>query len=71
MSAYLYPELPSKAAYKKAIGEGKKIVAKENKPWGQDAVQNGAVTFEGPHYPKPHKYYGTAKVENGLVVKVT
>jgi hypothetical protein len=71
MSAYLYPEMNSKKAYKKAIAEGVTITARENTPWGQDWVENGKVTFEGPHYPKPHKYYGNAVVENGKVVRVS
>lgn len=71
MSCYLYPEKPSKAAYKKAIAAGEEIIARENTPWGLDKVKNAEVAFEGPHYPKPHKYYGKAKVVDGRVVKVT
>ena len=32
---------------------------------------NGTVTLEGPHYPQPHKWYATATLENGEVVKVS
>lgn len=70
MSAYLYPELKSKHAYKQAIAEGAAITARENTPLGQKRVVDGVVTFEGPHYPKPHRYYGQATVKDGLVVDV-
>jgi hypothetical protein len=71
MSAYLYPELPSKKAYKEAIKQGETITARENTPWGQKEVTNGPVTFEGPHYPKPHKYYGKAVVKEGRVISIS
>ena len=71
MSAYLYPELKSKKAYKEAIANGETIVAADNSLFNQDYIKNGTVTFEGPHYPKPHRYYGKAVVENGKVVKIS
>jgi len=70
MSAYLFPEKPSKKAYKESIASGEIITAAENTPWGSKIVNNGIVTFEGPHFPKPHRYYGQATVVNGKVVKI-
>lgn len=70
MTAYLYPELASKAAYRRAIAQGVTVKARENTPSDQDYVQSGRVAFEGPHYPKAHRYYGEATVENGKVTKV-
>jgi hypothetical protein len=70
MSAYLYPNLKSKKAYKEAIASGETITARENYPWGSETVDNGRVCFEGPHYPKPHRFYGNAIVENGRVVEI-
>lgn len=39
---------------------------------GQDpfAVPNGRYCVEGPHYPKPHTWYASVKVEDGVIVKV-
>lgn len=31
---------------------------------------NGTICIEGPHYPEPHRYYASAVVENGIIVKV-
>jgi len=28
------------------------------------------VSLEGPHYPKPHRWYALAEVVDGVVVKV-
>jgi len=70
MSAYLYPEMRSKKAYKEAIANGKIVTACENTPWGQSPCFDGTYTFEGPHYPKPHRYYGTAVVKNGKVISI-
>ena len=39
MSCYLYPNLPSKVAYKRAIEAGNEIIAKRNTPWGQILVE--------------------------------
>ena len=71
MSAYLYPEMKSKAAYKKAIKEGVIITACKNTPGGSVPVSDEIIGFEGPHYPKSHTYYGTATVKGGRVTKVT
>jgi len=71
MSAYLYPNLKSKKAYKDAIAKGQTIMAQENTPWGNKPIDSGRAVFEGPHYPQPHRFYGTAIVENGKVVKIS
>ena len=70
MSAYLYPNLKSKKAYKEAIKKGMEIIAMENTPFGQKDIKDGEVTFEGPHFPEPHRFYGIAVVKNGLVVSI-
>ena len=37
-------------------------------PW--PAKLNGQVCIEGPHYPKPHRWYATVELEDGQIVKV-
>ena len=34
------------------------------------AQRNGRVALEGPHYPEPHRWYASATVVDGIVVKV-
>jgi hypothetical protein len=70
VSAYLYPNLGSKKAFRDAIAAGKVITAMANYPSGSEFCERGTFCFEGPHYPKPHRFYGKATVENGRVVKV-
>lgn len=31
---------------------------------------NGTCSVEGPHYPQPHRWYGTVTIVNGIVTKV-
>jgi hypothetical protein len=33
-------------------------------------AENGRVTVEGPHYPKPHTWYAQVEVKDRQVVKV-
>jgi hypothetical protein len=39
-------------------------------PFGGNEPQNGVLTFEGPHYPAPHKWYAQAIAKDGVIVKV-
>ena len=39
-------------------------------PFGPD-VPDGSCTLEGPHYPKPHRWYASCQVKNGQVVPGT
>jgi hypothetical protein len=36
-------------------------------PFGPN-VPDGPCTLEGPHYPKPHRWYASCQVKNGRVV---
>ena len=38
-------------------------------PFG-DAPRNGEVFLEGPHYPRPHKWYVRAIMKDGKVIKI-
>jgi len=31
---------------------------------------DGAVTLEGPHFPEPHRWYASATVKSGIIVRV-
>lgn len=32
--------------------------------------KDGEVSIEGPHYPEPHRWYASATIADGVVVKV-
>lgn len=69
---YLRPNLSSKKAYKEALKSGQTITAfQPNDLFGVGVPENGVITFEGPHYPKPHRFYGEATLRDGKVVKIS
>ena len=35
-----------------------------------DNQRDGQVCLEGPHYPEPHKWYASATIKDGIIVKV-
>ena len=60
----------TKKALKGALKAGTVITTYQ--PGGQfEAQRNGRIALEGPHYPEPHRWYASAIIENGIVVKVT
>ncbi len=60
----------SKKALKEAVAAGKVVtVFQPNAMF--PAPTEGRVSLEGPHYPEPHKWYATAVLKDGKVVKVT
>jgi hypothetical protein len=67
---YTHFNFKTKKALKVAIESGKRVTVYQPGPFGSGDVRNGVVTIEGPHYPEPHRWYATATVENGVVVKV-
>ena len=67
--AYVDPNYPTKKAFVDAVKNG--VKHHTYNPSGMfPTTQNGSDTVEGPHYPKPHKWYASVVVENGVVVKV-
>ena len=66
---YIYPDMKSKAAIKRAIVAGETLTVQAN-GLEHEPPHNGVVTVEGPHYPKPHTWYGQAVIKDGVVVKI-
>lgn len=59
----------TKKQLKEAVKSGKEIGVYQ--PGGLfPAQQNGSVCIEGPHYPQPHTWYATCKIENGAIKSV-
>jgi len=66
---YVNPDYKSKKDFKAAVESGKAHYPYN--PSGMfPAPENGTTTIEGPHYPKPHKWYARVEVKDGNVVKV-
>jgi len=66
--SYTTIDFKTKKALKEAIASGQEIRCYQP-GLGPDLSRfNGVVYLEGPHYPKPHTWYASAKMENGVVV---
>lgn len=67
--SYVDPDYKSKKEFKAAVERG--IDHRTYNPSGMfTPPQQGPDTIEGPHYPKPHRWYASVKVKDGIVVKV-
>ena len=67
---YTTEDFKSKKALKEAVANGEKVTIFQPGPFGGNEPKNGEVALEGPHYPKPHSWYATATLKDGVVVKV-
>lgn len=67
--SYVNPDYPTKKAFKEAVEAG--VKHRTYNPSGLfPTTQNGTDVIEGPHYPKPHRWYARVDVVNGVVTKV-
>jgi len=67
---YTRENFKTKKALKEAIAAGRKIGYWQPGPFGGNEPLDGTIFLEGPHYPEPHRWYASAVVENGYIVKV-
>lgn len=67
--AYVDPDYKSKKDFALAVKNGV-----PHRPYNPSGLfpekENGRVAIEGPHYPKPHRWYADCDVENGVITKV-
>ena len=66
---YTSPDFKTKKALKEAVLAGKQVCV-YNPGLGGEPPTSGTVCVEGPHYPKPHTWYATVTLENGVIVRV-
>jgi hypothetical protein len=66
--AYVSPNFKSKKALKEALAAGQHVEVFQ--PGLGTVPHNGTVSLEGPHYPKPHTWYGSGEMADGKLVKV-
>lgn len=68
---YVSGNPPTKAAIKRDLKAGKTFnVFQPNNMFGTVVPDNGTVTLEGPHFPKPHRWYGTGTMKDGKLVAI-
>jgi len=68
---YTIENFKTKKALKEAVKRGDSVEVYQPGPFGDNVPRCGSVALEGPHYPEPHRWYASATLENGLVVKVS
>jgi hypothetical protein len=67
--AYTYTDFKTKKELKEAVAKGKKMGIYNPSGMFQEP-NNGKVVIEGPHYPKPHRWYAEAEIKDGIIIKV-
>lgn len=70
VSVYCDINFKSKKALKEAVAAGKRVGVFQPGPFGSGDYSNGTFAVEGPHYPEPHRWYGTATVKDGQIIAV-
>jgi hypothetical protein len=65
---YVSPNFKTKKELVEAVKAGRPIDVFE--PGLGTVPLDGKVYLEGPHYPKPHKWYATGIMAAGKLVKV-
>ena len=69
---YTSTNFKTKKALKEAVAAGKEIsVYQSNNMFGVKSLGNGSCSVEGPHYPEPHKWYASVKLQDGYIIKVS
>ena len=67
---YTTRNFKTKKELKEAVANGGDVTYYQPGPFGGNEPLDGIVYLEGPHYPKPHRWYAEAEVKNGYIVKV-
>jgi hypothetical protein len=65
---YTSKDYKTKKALKEAVADGKAVSVWSLGPW--PVVDNGTVYIEGPQYPKPHRWYASCTIVDGLLTAV-
>lgn len=67
---YVSPNFATKKALKAAVKAGDEVTIFQPGPFAGNEPTSGSTCVEGPHYPKPHKWYASVTLENGVVKTV-
>jgi hypothetical protein len=66
---YTRRNFKTKAELKRALASGERVEVFA--PGLGSVPRDGVVYLEGPHYPKPHSWYGQGVMKDGLLEKVS
>lgn len=65
--AYVDPNYKTKKDFIAAVKAGVKHYPYNPSGMFPDKT-DGSISIEGPHYPKPHKWYSSCVVKDGVIV---
>jgi len=65
---YASRDFDTKKQLIEAVAAGKKISVYQ--PFMGEVPMNGQTSVEGPHYPRPHRWYARVTMQDGYIVKV-
>jgi hypothetical protein len=68
--SYTTKNFKTKKELKEAIANGEEVRCFQPGLGPDLSNFTGTVYLEGPHYPKPHRWYASAQLENGVVRRV-
>jgi hypothetical protein len=63
--SYTVFDFPTKKALREALASGATVRCYNPGPF---PLQPGVITLEGPHYPKPHRWYAEARIDESLAI---
>jgi hypothetical protein len=66
---YATTSFKTKKAFREAVAAGKQVGVFQPGPFGGNEPTNGTVAIEGPNY-EMHRWYASATLKDGVVVKV-
>ena len=65
---YTVKNFKTKKELKETVEAGDKVDTYQ--PGGMfPPTTDGTIYLEGPHYPKPHRWYASAVVKDGIIVQ--
>lgn len=65
---YTERDFKTKKALKEALAAGETVYCYSPGPF--PCPQDGSISLEGPHYPKPHSWYAEGTMRDGKLVIV-
>jgi hypothetical protein len=68
--AYTHTNFPTKKALKEAVASGQLVRCFQPGLGPSLERFTGTIVLEGPHYPKPHWWYASARLVDGIVTSV-
>lgn len=67
---YTHTDYNTKKELRAAVNRGDVVTYFQPGPFGGNEPTDGTIYVEGPHYPRPHRWYAECTVKNGRIVAV-